>query len=139
MCEPVCLSVYSLCFGICVLVCVSVLVCVCLERGRPPRDAHQQPNTPSARLPSLNELNRSCEKGSSFSASISNKMDRYARFAIHYVFLSVLPNQSFAFYFQMTVNNGLCDAPSPTLKVQSAAGKICVCNILAKGEYRARK
>lgn len=76
-------------------------VCACLKRGLSPWDRHQRPNIVSNCLPSLNELTRSSEKGSSFLTSISNKMNHYARFAIHSIFSFVLSNQGFKFYFQM--------------------------------------
>lgn len=69
-------------------------MCVFKERSSP-RDTQQWPITLSACLQSLNELSRSCEKGSSFLASISNKINRNVRFASPLNFIFVLSNHSF--------------------------------------------
>lgn len=87
-CACVCLSAsaFALVYILCRCVTVSCMRMFREGSSPPPRDTHQWPNTLSDCLPSLNELSRSCEKGSSFLASISNKMNRYARFAIHSIF-----------------------------------------------------
>lgn len=79
--------------------CGSVCVCVQLERGQPtpPSDMHQWANNLRACLPSLNELSMLCKKGSSFLASIFNKMNCYARLASLSVFSLSFPIKALTF------------------------------------------
>lgn len=104
--SPAAKELYSQVFvGVCLRVCANVYVClfvyVCVFRERSsPRDTHEWTNTFSACLPSLNELSRSCEKGSSFLALISNKMNSYARFAIHSIFYLSFPIKALNFTFR---------------------------------------
>lgn len=99
----VCLAVCALTLCVCLRVCtcswLSVCVFVFRERSSP-RDMHQWPNTQSACLPSLNELSRSSEKGSSNLPSISNMMNCYARFAIHSIFSLSFPIKALRFTFR---------------------------------------
>lgn len=59
-----------------------------------------RPVAKHACFPSLNELSRSCKKGSSFLASISIKMNRYARFAIDSIFSLSFPIKALKYNFR---------------------------------------
>lgn len=112
-------------------VCLFVYACVFRERSSL-RDTHQWPNTFGACLPSLNELSRSCEKGSSFLASILNKMNCYVRFAIHSIFplSSPIKALNFTFRWQWAMHWW---RTSSFLKVQNSTGRNIFHNIFGKG------